>query len=78
MTAACIITVPKPVSTCMPGDLNGDGRITGKDLMRLQLYLVDKTVILSCSGDLNGDGRITGKDVLRLQQYLVDKTIVLY
>ncbi len=76
--ATCKITVKSSSSTCIPGDLNGDGSVTGKDLMRLQRYLVDRSVELHCSGDLNGDGSITGKDLMRLQRYLVDKTVVLY
>lgn len=68
-----------PSSTCKkPGDLTGDGEITGKDLMRLQRYLVDKNTPLSCSGDVNGDSAVTGKDLMRLQRYLVDKTTILY
>ena len=69
----------EPVSTCKkPGDFTGDGEITGKDLMRLQRYLIDKSTPMSCSGDVTGDGEITGKDLMRLQRYLVDKTTVLH
>ena len=78
-TATCTVTVTEPAPACKkPGDFTGDGEITGKDLMRLQRYLVDKNTPMSCSGDVNGDGSVTGKDLMRLQRYLVDKTTILY
>lgn len=78
-TATCTVTVTEPAPACLkPGDFTGDGDVTGKDLMRLQRYLIDKSTPMSCSGDVTGDGEITGKDLMRLQRYLVDKTTVLH
>lgn len=78
-TKYCIVTVTDPAPTCLkPGDFTGDGDVTGKDLMRLQRYLIDKSTPMSCSGDVTGDGDITGRDLMRLQRYLVDKTTILY
>ena len=75
--ATCKVTVSKP-SSCIPGDINGDGVVNGNDLFRLRRWFVDKTVTLSCSADLNGDGVVNGNDLFRLRRWFVDKTVVLH
>lgn len=58
----------------IPGDLNGDGKVTIKDLGLLRKYLVN-TVEFSeqqmKAADLNGDGKITIKDLGVMRKYLV-------
>lgn len=75
--ATCKVTVSKP-SSCIPGDINGDGVVNGNDLFRLRRWFVDKTVTLSCSADLNADGVVNGNDLFRLRRWFVDKTVVLH
>lgn len=53
------------------GDVNGDGKVSKSDLLRLQKFLAKWDV--ECdkdAADCNGDGKITKADLLRLQKYL--------
>ena len=59
------------------GDVNGDGEITGKDLIRLRKYLNGEDVEISAGADVNGDGTVTGKDLIRLRKYLNGESVVL-
>jgi parallel beta-helix repeat protein len=52
---------------CIPGDLNGDGRVDGADVQRLQVMLQGGTQE-PCRADLNRDGVINGADLTILQQ----------
>lgn len=55
----------------VPGDVNGDGKVTKADLLRLQKYLAKwKVDINEAAADCNGDGKISKADLLRLQKYL--------
>lgn len=65
------------VSSILYGDVNGDGVIDGKDVIRLRKYLAafdDETgtssVEIRTSADYNGDGKVDGKDLVRLRKYL--------
>lgn len=61
------------------GDVNGDGKVDGRDSVRLMNYLVamdeeDPVVsvtIVEVNTDLNEDGRIDGRDSVRLANLLV-------
>lgn len=64
------------------GDVNEDGVINGKDVTRLQRYLLDKDANLITSNglanaDVNADGVIDQKDVDILMQYLAGWDITL-
>ena len=58
----------------IPGDINDDGKVNGKDATRLAKYLVG-TMVLSerqlQAADVNNDGSVNGKDATRLAKYLV-------
>ena len=61
------------------GDVNGDGEINNKDVVRLKNYFAaydDQTGISGVSvysgADANGDGALSNKDVVRLKNYLAN------
>lgn len=55
----------------VPGDINGDGILTSKDLLRLARYFADWDVEVNEKAlDVNGDGTVNSKDLLRLARYL--------
>ncbi len=53
------------------GDCNGDGKVDGKDLIRLRKHLVGADVEIGPGADVNGDGTVNGKDLIRLRKYLL-------
>lgn len=57
----------------MIGDVTGDGKINGQDLLRLKKYLakVEGTVINEANTEMiNGKAGVNGQDLLRLAKYL--------
>ena len=61
------------------GDVNGDGVIDGRDLVRLRKYLanLDETTGVSAveifpGADCTGDGTVDGRDLIRLRKYLAN------
>ena len=55
----------------LPGDINGDGVVSNKDVTRLQKYLKgDEVEVMTFNLDTNGDGSVSNKDLTRLQKYL--------
>lgn len=58
----------------LPGDVNGDGLVDGRDAIRLMKYLADEEdpetgelfEIHPSNSDINGDGTVDEKDLLRL------------
>ena len=62
----------------LPGDVNDDGTVNGKDGLRLLQYLSGWSVNINVSNsDVNGDGTVSGKDGVRLLQYLSGWDVVL-
>ena len=62
-----------------PGDLNGDGKINGQDIVRLRKYLDNydskkgiSAAFIYAAAECNGDGTVNGRDVIRLRKYLAD------
>ena len=56
-----------------PGDADGDGTVTLKDVTQIVRHLVggwDAVIDLSNS-DVNGDGEVNLKDVVLLRRFLV-------
>lgn len=59
------------VSAHIPGDVNDDGKVNLKDVIRLNQYVAGWSVTVnSVSADANADGKINLKDVIRLNQYV--------
>jgi uncharacterized protein YjdB len=56
----------------IPGDINNDGEVDTKDLVRLMKRIAqgDEDTTL----DVSGDGKVDSEDVRRLMQYLADPT----
>ena len=50
---------PQPV----PGDVNGDGEVTGSDVTALYNHILFGQDTAIFNGDQNGDGEVTGSDV---------------
>ena len=60
------------------GDVNGDGKIDRKDLLRIAKYIAKWNVEVDKSGaDVNGDGNIDRKDFLRLAKYIAKWDVTL-
>lgn len=60
---------PEPALTL--GDVNGDGMVDGRDLVRLAKYIAGSNVTIdAAAADMNGDGNVDGRDVLRLAKQL--------
>ena len=60
------------VTVGIPGDINGDGRVTSADLLRLRRYLAGQSVpVETGNADLNADGKVDLTDVMLLQKLLI-------
>ena len=62
-----------------PGDVNGDGAVDGRDLVRLRKYLVGVpgTEIIEANANVNGDDVIDILDLIRLRKYLAKDDVIL-
>ena len=72
--------VTEPLSgNALPGDVNGDGLVDGRDVVRLMNFLAEEIdpetskiwEINEKNADLNGDETVDGKDLLRLVKMLI-------
>ena len=53
------------------GDVNGDGVVDGRDLLRLARFLAGQDVeIIWQAAEITGDGEVDGRDLLRLAKYV--------
>ena len=72
------VTITVEESTIMYGDINGDGRVNGRDYGILLQYLNDWDVTIDLdAADVNADGRVNGRDYGILLQYLNDWPVTL-
>ena len=62
-----------------PGDVNGDGEIDGRDLIRMRKYLVGiaGTEIVEANTNVNGDDVIDILDLVRLRKFLAQYDVIL-
>ena len=65
----------------IPGDVNGDGTVNGKDLMQYARYASDgyttdpdgyNIVLDENAADVNDDGKINGQDLIMISRYISD------
>lgn len=69
-------TEPPIENPVMKGDLNGDGKITSIDGLRMIKYLAGEITLdtnAMKAADLNGDGKVTSIDGLRMIKYLANE-----
>lgn len=67
------------ISDILLGDVNGDGKVNGRDSVRLMKYLiamdeedpVTSVQIVEANSDVNQDGKINGRDSVRLMKMLI-------
>ena len=53
------------------GDVNSDGTVDGRDLVRLARFIAGNNVTIDpAAADMNGDGTVDGRDLLRLAKQL--------
>jgi|GEM_PF-2534333 len=63
---------PEP-DPSLPGDVNGDGDITMKDVLKIRRFIAgldDLSPEEQAIADVNGDGDVTMKDVLKIRRYI--------
>ena len=61
------------------GDINNDGKLNNKDLIRFRQYLVNWEVKVDKNAlDVNGDGSVDKKDLTRLFEYLTGWNVEIY
>ena len=69
---SCTVTVVPRTAERNPGDADGDGEVTLKDVTQIARYLVGgwDAVIDLMNADVNGDGKVDLKDVVLMRRYL--------
>lgn len=76
-TTVEVTTKDGTVRNVLKGDLNGDGKINGKDVTYLARNIANWTGYESldeAAADVNGDGKVNGKDVTYLARYIAKWT----
>ena len=65
-------TPDEPIKV-IAGDIDGDGKVTAKDSLKLQRIVIklDKTEIALAVADVNGDGRLDNRDSLDILRYSI-------
>ena len=61
------------------GDLNGDGKISAIDIVKIQRIIVGLDALTDdvlARGDLNSDGKISAIDVVKLQRHIVGLELI--
>ncbi len=66
------------VISVLAGDVNGDGKVDGRDLLRLARFLAGQNVeINEKASDVNADGKVDGRDLLRIARFLAGQNVEL-
>ena len=62
-------------SIIVKGDTNGDGKVTGTDLLRTKWHVLEMENLTGeylIASDINGDGKTTPTDALNIKQYVCE------
>ena len=67
------------VNDHIPGDVNGDGKVSTKDFVTLMKHLAGEEIpVVEAALDVNGDGKVSTKDFVTLMKYLAGEEIVIH
>ncbi len=75
-TGMTAVTGNTSVTVVVTGDVNGDGKLSITDVVKLQSHVVGKSSLSGAyakAGDINGDGKVTITDVVQAAQVTVGK-----
>ena len=62
----------------IPGDVNDDGMVDGRDLIRLKQYFAGYSVTINeANADVNGSDSVDGRDAIRLCQFFAGYDVIL-
>lgn len=79
IASADYVPTEADIKTYTPGDINGDGSVNNKDLVRLLQYIKGKsTDVVDDALDVNGDSKTNNKDLVLLLQYIKGMDVVIY
>ena len=55
-----------------PGDVNGDGNVTARDITALSRYIAGgyNVTVVEAALDINRDGNVTARDITTLSRYI--------
>ena len=70
-TASTLEVDGKLYTIVVIGDLNGDGKLNGVDIVRIRFYRVGKYSLSGAylkAADINNDGKVNGVDLLKMRQ----------
>ena len=78
-TGMVAVSSTASVTIVVTGDVNGDGRITITDVVKLQNKVAGASSLTGAyalAGDINGDGKITITDVVQAAQVTVGQRTI--
>lgn len=65
------VRAPQEEPDVTPGDADGDGGVTMKDVLLMRQFIAQMDVTLSkAAADVDGDGEVTMKDVLQVRKFI--------
>ena len=72
VTTGSIISIDgKEYKIVVIGDLNGDGKLNGIDILKMRLYILGKYKLVDeyeKAADINNNGKVNGVDLLKMRQ----------
>lgn len=65
-----------PETPVLPGDVNGDGKVTSSDYVLIKNHILDKNKLSDTAlkvADVNKDGKVTSSDYVLVKNYILGK-----